>query len=163
MLNVRNHLRKSASIAAATAVTVVATAGIAMASASGPAITSPETIKLHLHGGSVTFINIRHKKGFLTGDEFIGAQPATSPAHPAQVIGHAYVTITLITKSTDRVQATLVLRQGQIDLSGIDVSDPFELAVTGGTGAFANARGEATIDSGNGKSNPATITLSLLP
>jgi hypothetical protein len=163
MLNAKNRLRKGASIAAAAAVAVVATAGIAMASASRPAITSPETITLHLHGGSVTFINIRHKKRFATGDEFIGAQPAYLPARPKQAAGHAYVIITLITKSKDRVQATLDLRQGQIDLAGIEGSDPFNLAVTGGTGAFANARGQATINSGKGNSNPATITLSLLP
>ncbi len=56
-----------------------------------------------------------------------------------------------------------MLRQGEIDLAGIQASNPFKLAVTGGTGQYANARGQATVKLGTGKGNPATITLSLLP
>jgi hypothetical protein len=37
------------------------------------------------------------------------------------------------------------------------------LAVTGGTGIYQNARGQATVTTGPGKSNRASITLSLFP
>jgi len=159
----RNRFRKSATITAASAAAVLATAGIAAASASQPSITSPTTVVLHARGGSATFVNIRHKKGFAIGDEIILAQPVFNPAHPKTVVGHGYVTITLVGRGKSQDQATLVLKKGQIDLSGIQGSNPFKLAVTGGTGLFANASGQATIKTGNGKGNPATITLSLLP
>lgn len=163
MLKGKTQLRKVTTTIAMAAATVIATASIATASASHPDITSPQTIKLQARGGSVTFVNIRHKKGFAEGDEFIGTQPAYLPAHPKQVAGHTYVIITLLSTSATRDQATLVLRHGQIDLSGIEASNPFTLAVTGGTGTFANARGQATIKTGTGKGNPATITIHLLP
>jgi len=40
---------------------------------------------------------------------------------------------------------------------------PFQLAVTGGTGRFQNARGQATVRLLPGKGNRAQITLTLLP
>lgn len=74
------------------------------------------------------------------------------------------MTVTLLGgKNLSQDHATLILRQGEIDLAGIQASNPFKLAITGGTGLFANARGQATVKLGNGKGNPATITLSLLP
>ena len=39
----------------------------------------------------------------------------------------------------------------------------FQLAVTGGTGRFQNARGQAAVQLLPGKGNRSTITLSLLP
>ena len=59
--------------------------------------------------------------------------------------------------------ATLVLKGGQVDAAGIQASNPFQLAVTGGTGRFQNARGQATVRLWPGKGNRAQITLSLLP
>jgi hypothetical protein len=73
------------------------------------------------------------------------------------------VTVTFVGRNVTQDHATLVLRQGEIDAAGIQASNPFKLAVTGGTGLFANARGQATVRLGTGKGNPATITLSLLP
>jgi len=73
------------------------------------------------------------------------------------------VTVTFLGKNLTQDHATLVLRQGEIDAAGIQASNPFKLAVTGGTGLYANARGQATIKLGKGKGNPSTITLSLLP
>jgi hypothetical protein len=163
-MSARTILR-SGTVIAATAISaaIITTTGVAAATSSAPAQPAkPETIQLQLHGGSVTFVNIRHKNGPATGDEYIGTQPAFTAAHPKDLVGHAFVVITLLTKSADRVEATLVLRQGQLDLTGIEASDPFTLAVTGGTGAFTTARGEATIKSRPGKSNPTTITVQLL-
>jgi hypothetical protein len=57
----------------------------------------------------------------------------------------------------------LVLNDGQVDAAGIQASNPFQMAVTGGTGRFQNARGQATGRLLPGKGNWAQITLSLLP
>jgi hypothetical protein len=60
------------------------------------------------------------------------------------------------------VSAVEVLARGQIDLSGLVTSTPagpgtFQLAVTGGTGNYQDARGYATIVSGN----TPTVTIHL--
>ena len=107
-------------------------------------------------------INVRHSKGIGVGDEIIIAQPAFAAAHPAVVAGHSYVTVVFLTGTVARVTADLVLKAGDIELSGINASNPFRLAVTGGTGSYASARGQATVRTGSGKSNPATFTIRLL-
>ncbi|HEX9515540.1 MAG TPA: hypothetical protein VF940_05115 [Streptosporangiaceae bacterium] len=163
MLKGKNRFRNGATIAAAAAAVVAATAGIAAASVAAPSITSPTTIVLHAHGGSATFVNVAHKTGPAIGDEVILKQPVFNPAHPTVVVGHGFVTVTFLGKNLTQDHATLVLRQGDIDLAGIQASNPFKLAITGGTGLYANARGQATVKLGKGKGNPATITLSLLP
>ena len=163
MLNGKNRFRKSAAIATAAAAVVVATAGIAAASVAAPAITSPTKIVLHVQGGSATFVNVARKKRPAIGDEVILKQPVFNPAHPKVVVGHGFVTVTFLGRNLTQDHATLVLRQGQIDAAGIQGSNPFKLAITGGTGLFANARGQATVKLGKGKGNPATITLTLLP
>ena len=163
MLKGTNRFRKGATITAAAAAAVMATAGIAAASVAAPSITSPTTIVLLAHGGSATFVNVAHKTGPAIGDEVILKQPVFSPAHPTVVVGHGFVTVTFVGKNISQDHETLVLRQGEIDVAGIQASNPFKLAVTGGTGQYANARGQATVKLGTGKGNPATITLSLLP
>jgi hypothetical protein len=163
MLNGRNRLRSAASIVAGSAAVVLAAAGIAAASPSSPVVTSPTTIVLNAHGGSATFVNVRQKKGPAIGDEIILTQPFYNPAHPKTVVGHGTVVITLLSGTVSRDEATIVLRQGQIDFAGIQGSNPFQLAVTGGTGLFAGARGQVTVKTGRGKGNPSTLTISLLP
>ena len=46
-----------------------------------------------------------------------------------------------------------------MDAAGIQASNPFRLAVTGGTGRFQNARGQATVRLLPGKGNKAQVTL----
>jgi hypothetical protein len=164
MLKGTSRFRKGATITAAAAAAVMATAGIAAASVAAPSITSPTTIVLLAHGGSATFVNVAHKRGPAIGDEIILKQPVFSPAHPKVVVGHGYVIVTLLGgRNLSQDHATLVLRQGEIDAAGVQGSNPFKLAITGGTGRYSNARGQATVKLGKGKGNPATITLSLLP
>jgi hypothetical protein len=73
------------------------------------------------------------------------------------------VTVTLVGAPVSQDHATLVLKDGQIDAAGIQASNPFQLAVTGGTGRFQNARGQATVKLLPGPGNKALITVSLLP
>jgi hypothetical protein len=163
MLHVKRRIGKSATIAAASAAVIVGAAGIAAASASGPSITTATTIRLIARGGSATFINVRHQPKPAVGDEVILSQPVFSAAHPTQMVGHGWVTVTLVGGRATQDHATLALKQGQVNAAGIQASNPFQLAVTGGTGRFQNARGQATVQLLPGKGNRAMITLSLLP
>jgi hypothetical protein len=81
-------------------------------------------------------------------------------------IGHDGTTFTVTrfgAGSADGVfSAVEVLAHGQIDLSGLVTSTPsgpgtFQLAVTGGTGTYQDARGYATVVSGN----TPTVTIHL--
>lgn len=154
--------------AIAASAVAMATAGVAVlvgvAGASTPQITSPQTVKLNIHGGSATFVNASGKKGFAIGDEIILQQPVFAAANPSKAIGHGYVTITFVSKkNVSQLHATLILKAGDIDLGGVETGNPFTLPITGGTGLYQNARGEATVKTGPGKGNPATVTLNLLP
>ena len=163
MLHLKGRLGKGATIAAASAAVIVAGTGIAVASASGPDITRATTIRLIARGGTSTFVNVRHQHRPAVGDEVILSQPIFSAANPAQLVGHGWVTVTLVGGRVTQDHATLMLRQGQVDAAGIQASNPFRLAVTGGTGRFQNARGQAIVHLLPGKGNRAQITLSLLP
>jgi hypothetical protein len=91
------------------------------------------------------------------------AQPVFSAAHPSQLAGHGFVTVILVGNNSEQDHATLVLKQGEVDAAGVQASSTFQLAVTGGTGRFQNARGQADVKLLPGPSNKALITLHLLP
>jgi hypothetical protein len=160
MRNVMRHPFTKLSVAAAVAAAVIAPAQLAAANPS-PTVISARTVTLIVRGGSATFINVRQRKSVAAGDEFIGTQPTYLPGQPDRIVGRSYVVITLLTKQATRDEVTLVLRHGQLDLSGVEAGNPFALAVTGGTGRFYGARGEAMIRTG-GKDNRGTITIHLL-
>ena len=161
MLHIKSKYGKGAIAAAASGAIVLAGAGIAVASASGTAITTATTIRLEARGGTATFVNVRHLSHPAVGDEVILAQPVFSAAHPSQLAGHGFVTVILVGRNAEQDHATLVLRQGQIDAAGVQASNPFQLAVTGGTGRFQNARGQADVKLLPGPGNKALITLHL--
>jgi hypothetical protein len=163
MLHLKGRFGKGATIAAASAAVIIAGTGIAVASASGPDITTATTIRLLASGGTSTFVNVRHQHKPGVGDEIIVSQPIFRAANPAQQVGHGWVTVTLVGGRVSQDHATLVLKQGQVDAAGIQASNPFQLAVTGGTGRFQNARGQATVHLLPGRGNRAQITLTLLP
>jgi hypothetical protein len=152
---------------------VAGAAGIALtgtaASMASPQISAPTTLRLLVHGGSLTLVNVAHAKAFpRTGDELILVQPVYAAAHPQRVIGHAYITGTFVTKTISppagiREEVTLVLRHGNIELAGVATGHPFKIAVTGGTGSYLNARDQAIVTTGPGQGNPASVTLTLLP
>ena len=88
--------------------------------------------------------------------------PGTSTSLPEE---KGYTATRLGACSADEVvSAVEVLAHGQIDLSGLVTSTPsgpgiFQLAVTGGTGNYRDARGYATVVPG---STP-TVTIHLTP
>jgi putative NADH-flavin reductase len=163
MLPLKRRFGKGATIAAASAAVLAAGTGIAVAGASGPDITTATTIRLVARGGSSTFVNVRHQPRPGVGDQIILSQPLFSAAHPARQVGHGWVIVTLVGGRVTQDRATLVLRQGQVDVSGIQAANTFRLAVTGGTGRFQNARGQVSVHLLPGKGNRSQITLSLLP
>jgi len=164
MLHIKSKIGKGAIAAAASAAVVLTGAGIAVASASGTAITTATTIRLEARGGTSTFVNVRHLSHPAVGDEVILAQPLFSAARPGELAGHGFVTVILVGRNSTQDHATLVLRQGQIDAAGVQgSSNTFQLAVTGGTGRFQNARGQADVKLLPGPGNKALITLHLLP
>jgi len=163
MLHLKSRFGKGATIAAALAAVLLAGTGIAVASSSGPNITRATTLRLVIRGGTSTFVNVRHQQRPAVGDQVILSQPVFSAAHPSQRVGHGWVTVTLVGGQATQDHATLVFKQGQVDAAGIQASNPFRLAVTGGTGRFQNARGQATVQLLPGKGNRARVTLSLLP
>jgi hypothetical protein len=121
-------------------------------------------IRLEARGGTATFVNVRHLSHPAVGDEVILAQPLFSAAHPSQLAGHGFVTVILLGRNSEQDHATLVLRQGEIDAAGVQgPGNTFQLAVTGGTGRFQNARGQADVKLLPGPGNKALITLHLLP
>jgi hypothetical protein len=164
MLHITGRFGKGAVAAAASVAIVLAGAGIAVASASGTAITTATTIRLEARGGTATFVNVRHLSHPAVGDEVILAQPVFSAAHPSQLAGHGFVTVILVGNNSEQDHATLVLKQGEIDAAGVQgPGNTFQLAVTGGTGRFQNARGQADVKLLPGPGNKALITLHLLP
>jgi hypothetical protein len=163
MLQWKRRVSKGAAVAAASVAVIAAGSGIAVASASGSQITTATTIRVVARGGSSTFVNVRHQPRPAVGDEVILSQPIFSAARPAQQVGHGWVTVTLVGGQVTQDHATLVFKAGQVDAAGIQASNPFQLAVTGGTGRFQNARGQATVHLLPGKGNRAQITLTLLP
>jgi hypothetical protein len=70
----------------------------------------------------------------------------------------------LVTTKESICFVAVSLPKGQLELQGIGPAGgtgDFTVAVTGGTGAYANARGTATIKSG--ANNTGTETFHLLP
>jgi len=164
MLHIKSKIGKGAIAAAASAAVVLTGAGIAVASAPVTSITTATTIRLEARGGTSTFVNVRHLSHPAVGDEFILAQPLFSAARPGELAGHGFVTVIIVGRNSTQDHATLVLRQGQVDVAGVQgSSNTFQLAVTGGTGRFQNARGQADVKLLPGPGNKALITLHLLP
>ena len=164
MLHIKRRFGKGATIAAASAALIVAGTGIAVAS----------VVRAQHHQGH------HHPAGHPRRHLHLRQRPAPAPSRgrrrghpqPAGVqrratrpsgSGHGWVTVTLVGGQVTQDHATLVLKQGQVDAAGIQASNPFRLAVTGGTGRFQNARGQATVQLLPGKGNKAKVTLSLLP
>lgn len=126
-------------------------------------ITTAATFRLVARGGTATFVNVRQPSRPAVGDEVILSQPVFRVADLGQRVGHGYVTVVFVRRNVIQDHATLILSRGEIDAAGVQASNPFQLAVTSGTGEFQNARGRATVGFLPGPANKAQITLSLLP
>jgi hypothetical protein len=159
------RLLASATVLAAASVIGITSTAVSIAS---PAASTSMTLRLLVHGGSFTIVNVANRKAFpSTGDELILVQPVYAAGQPRKVIGHAYITATFVTKTIAppagiRDEVTLVLKAGDIELAGVSSGEKFTAAVTGGTGIYQGARGQASITTGSGQGNPASVKVTLL-
>jgi hypothetical protein len=155
------RLRAAAAALAVTAIggTVIAVTAAAAPASAGTAISftevniSDRTFDLgSAHGFAVGYVELVANK-LIQGGKQIGHD------------GQSYTVTRLSSGSADElVSAVEVLAHGQIDLSGLVTSTPagpgtFQLAVTGGTGTYQDARGYATVVPGN----TPTVTIHLTP
>jgi hypothetical protein len=89
--------------------------------------------------------------GFGPGDQFVFRGKLFKGSERVGTTGGACVVVAVFgTKADTQCQATLRLKHGQIALQGLitfveEESASFTVAVTGGTGKYRNAHGEATI------------------
>ena len=92
------------------------------------------------------------------------SQPCYDAAHHTQLLGHGYVISTFESSNAATGHAAVALNGGGIVLDGLEShTGPFTLAVTGGTGSYEGARGQAIVTPQPGKGNQALVTISLLP
>jgi hypothetical protein len=159
----KNYKRLIAAVSvAAAASAVIATTAAASTAPQAAAVT---TLSLQARGGTFTSVNVTHATSFPeVGDELMVSQPVYQAAHPKQLAGHLYLIITFVAKAMPPAgtyqQATLVLKHGEILAAGMGSSSL--VAVTGGTGSYDNARGQARTRVLPGPGNRTDITVTLL-
>jgi len=154
--------------AVALAGTLALTGGGAAAARQGTAPAQPgaypRTVTVYLRGGTGTALNLSGKPGGGIGDLTILNQPAYAGPSGGKRIGSGVVTIIALSKTQAQLHADLILPGGTIDAEGVEQqSNPFALAVTGGTGTYQGTRGEVSVKllPGSAQANPAALTIHL--
>jgi hypothetical protein len=153
-------------IQAAAAVLVVAGAGVAiMAAAPASAKPAGQTISFTEHPVSDRNFNLGSAHGIAVGAVELSANNLVQGGKQIGRDGVSCTFTRLSARSADDLCFdVLALTGGQIDLAGLVPSTPqgpgtFQLAVTGGTGRYQDARGYATVVAGQ---NPK-VTVHLAP
>ena len=159
MTTIRRRTAAAALGVAAIGGTIVAVTAAAAPASAGTTITfteaniSDQTFNLGSgHGFAVGYVELVANK-LMQGGKQIGHD------------GESFTVTRLGNGSADELASSVeVLAHGQIDLSGLVTSTPsgpgtFQLAVTGGTGNYQDARGHATVVPGN----TPTVTIHLTP
>jgi hypothetical protein len=158
MPTIRKRTAAAALAAAAIGGTIITVTAAASPASAGTTITfsqvnvSDQTFNLGSgHGIAVGYVELVANK-LMQGGRQIGHD------------GESFTVTRFGNGSADELASSVeVLARGQIDLSGLVTSTPsgpgtFQLAVTGGTGGYQDARGYATVVPGN--SPTVTIHLS---
>jgi Dirigent-like protein len=138
-------------LALSLAIGAVAAAGVATADAR-PAAVHARTFKLTEHAGPFSFVDLPPENGpgrtVSRGDLLILTNPLTARDGSKAGTLHAVCTVTDPRSSLDTAifhcNGSYLLRRGTLALSAtapIAVAKTFRIAVTGGTGAYAGARG----------------------
>ncbi len=99
------------------------------------------------------------KKGFSIGDAFIFSEQLLQKD---KQVGYDHIVCTHAANwpsSAESCTGTVVLANGTLELGGLSKRGPFTIAVLGGTGDYAGARGTAKVTSQGEK---GTLTISLL-
>ena len=149
---------------AAAALTVAAIGGtIATITAAGTPASAKTAITFTAHPMSDRTFNLGSGHGIAVGYVELVANKLMQGGKQIGHDGQSYTVTRLGNGSADElVSAVEVLAHGQIHLSGLVTSTPagpgtFQLAVTGGTGNYQDARGYATVVPGN----TPTVTIHL--
>ena len=148
--------------AAALAVAAIGGTIMAITAAASPA-SAGTTITFTQAGVSDRTFNLGSGHGFAVGYVELVASKLMQGGKQIGHDGQSYTVTWLGAGSADEVvSAVEVLAHGRIDLSGLVTSRPagpgtFQLAVTGGTGNYQDARGYATVVPGN----TPTVTIHL--
>jgi len=132
---------------------VLACGGVALASSAEPHITTAETIHSLEHDTHTMFVDVDNNHKPSVGDMYMFAGTLTDLSTHKQigtVDGHCV--LSWGTHAT--CEATASLARGIVEVAGTTANQSdFDLAVTGGTGTYQNARGEIHIhDTKNGDS-----------
>jgi hypothetical protein len=158
---------RTAAAALAVATIAVATIGgttAAITAAAAPASAGTTISFTEVNISDRTF-NLGSGHGFAVGYVELVADKLMQGGRQVGHDGLSFTVTRLGAGSADEVASAVeVLAHGQIDLSGLVTSTPsgpgtFRLAVTGGTGNYRDARGYATVVSGN----TPTVTIHLTP
>jgi len=141
---------------------VVAGGGVALASSAQPHITSAETIRVLEHDTHQAFVDINHNHKPDPGDEFVFAGPLSNP-NTHKVVGSVNGVCTVTFGQTAVCNGTGTINgKGQIEVAGTSgFGKHFDIAVTGGTGLYQNARGILHVDQIN--DTDSIDTLHLIP
>jgi hypothetical protein len=143
-------------VAAVSSVTTAA--GIAIAEPdTRAAIAAPITIEAVVGRGTDTFVDNR-PKGEGVGDSFVTTRAKLSDPSTRATVGSMDILGTIASRRSNFASITARLRRGTVQVNGVMRHDrtPTVLAVTGGTGDFANARGTLAL---NERTQRATFRL----
>jgi hypothetical protein len=155
--------RRRVSAAAITGGAALAVAGVASLTAAPPATAAAtragERLHLIAQEGTVTPIDLG-EKGFGVGDEYVLSDRLYRNGH---AVGRDAGTCTVVTAEGDAVcDLVLALPAGDLMVHGLlpGVAHEIRLAVTGGTGRYATARGDVLLQQGESSS---TLDVRLAP
>ncbi len=138
--------------------------GLAAVSASGaaPEITAAEHLRLTAHDNGRAGDVDTGRSGPTPGDYYVFQERLTAPdGSQLGTDGARCMLVWLNARSTICDGSFLVQGRGQIDVYGVfsRTSGPPVLAITGGTGDFQNARGQARIVGGTGRTTDFVFDL----
>ena len=136
-------------------IALVSIASIGALSARG---TSRQTLTFVTHQHTFAQIDVG-KHGFSLGDQFIFSEQLMQNG---KQVGHDHIICSHVANwpsSAEGCTGTATIGPNTLVLLGDASRGPFTIAVVGGTGAYAGARGTARV---NSHGNSGTLTVSLL-
>jgi hypothetical protein len=156
-------MRSRVSTIAIAAALLAVLGGLAIAQAA-TGITEPETLVLFAHGGKAAHVDVGDK-GYSSGDVFMFSIPLNDETDTTRVgVIHYECTVQpgngweLCSAALDITDRGMLVSTGSIHFTD---ATTYPMPVTGGTGDFANVRGDATIEVVD--NDTYKYTFSLLP
>ena len=142
---------------------LMAVTGLLLIAASAHALADGTTLKLVEHASTDTITDLG-AKGDSAGDLLTFANPIYDEANAKQVGDDSGWCIRTAPGKAWECFWTLALADGQITVEGpfLDAGDSV-LAITGGTGKFAGARGEMKLHARDAKGSEYDFVYSLMP